>query len=136
MHTILCILIEISRNISENKDGKKSDGSYLSCVKNGEFYFNSKYLFLLWISINIHYGNYPIGSVRGLLAPQKISILPRTRGFPLHKRCSTCAEKGLLCRSLRFSSFFLSSQLKIWSNYINFRWTDQRGFWLDSWYVI
>ena len=37
MHTILCILIEI--HISENKDGKKSEGSYLSCVTNGELYF-------------------------------------------------------------------------------------------------
>ena len=27
------------RNISENKYGKKNEGSYLSCVKNGEFYF-------------------------------------------------------------------------------------------------
>ena len=27
------------RNISENKDGKKNEGSYLSCVANGEFYF-------------------------------------------------------------------------------------------------
>ena len=32
------------RNIIENKDGKKSEGSYLSCVMNGEFYF-SKYVF-------------------------------------------------------------------------------------------
>ena len=30
------------RNISENKDGKKSQGSYLSCVTNGEFYFSKK----------------------------------------------------------------------------------------------
>ena len=29
------------RNISENKDGKKNEGSYLSCVRNGEFYFNA-----------------------------------------------------------------------------------------------
>ena len=27
------------RNISENKFGKKNEGSYLSCVTNGEFYF-------------------------------------------------------------------------------------------------
>ena len=27
------------RNISENKDGKENEGSYLSCVTNGEFYF-------------------------------------------------------------------------------------------------
>ena len=27
-------------NISENKDGKKNEGSYLSCVTNGEFNFN------------------------------------------------------------------------------------------------
>ena len=27
------------RNISENKYGKKNEGSYLSCVTNGEFYF-------------------------------------------------------------------------------------------------
>ena len=27
------------RNISQNKDGKKNEGSYLSCVRNGEFYF-------------------------------------------------------------------------------------------------
>ena len=27
------------RNISENKDGKKIEGSYLSCVSNSEFYF-------------------------------------------------------------------------------------------------
>ena len=26
-------------NISENKDGKKTEGSYLSCVTNREFYF-------------------------------------------------------------------------------------------------
>ena len=32
-------------NISENKYGKKSEGSYLSSVKNGEFYFT--YLFSL-----------------------------------------------------------------------------------------
>ena len=30
------------RNISEYKYGKKSEGSYLSCVTNGEFYFNRK----------------------------------------------------------------------------------------------
>ena len=29
------------RNISENKDGKKKEGSYLSCVTNDEFYFTS-----------------------------------------------------------------------------------------------
>ena len=34
MRTVLCVLI----NISENKDGKKNEGSYLSCVTNGEFY--------------------------------------------------------------------------------------------------
>ena len=28
------------RNISENKDGKKNEGSYLCCVTNGEFYFS------------------------------------------------------------------------------------------------
>ena len=28
------------KNISENKDGKKIKGSYLSCVANGEFYFS------------------------------------------------------------------------------------------------
>ena len=28
------------RNISENKYGKKSEGSYLSCVTNREFYFS------------------------------------------------------------------------------------------------
>jgi hypothetical protein len=27
-------------NISENKYGKKNEGSYLSCVTNGEFYFS------------------------------------------------------------------------------------------------
>ena len=28
------------RNMSENKDGKKkNEGHYLSCVRNGEFYF-------------------------------------------------------------------------------------------------
>ena len=30
------------RNISENKDGKKNEGSYLSCVTNGEFYFSKQ----------------------------------------------------------------------------------------------
>ena len=30
------------RNISENEDGKKNEGSYLSCVTNGEFYFSWK----------------------------------------------------------------------------------------------
>ena len=29
------------RNISENKDGKKNEGSYLSCVTNGEFYYSN-----------------------------------------------------------------------------------------------
>ena len=29
-------------NISENEDGKKNEGSYLSCVTNGEFYFSWK----------------------------------------------------------------------------------------------
>ena len=28
------------RNISENKDGKITEVSYLSCVRNGEFYFS------------------------------------------------------------------------------------------------
>ena len=31
-----------NRNISENKYGKKSEGSYLSCVTNSEFYLSSK----------------------------------------------------------------------------------------------
>ena len=30
------------RNISENEDGKKNEGSYLPCVTNGEFYFRNK----------------------------------------------------------------------------------------------
>ena len=34
-------------NISENKDGKKSEGSYLSCVTNGEFYFNDPAIAIL-----------------------------------------------------------------------------------------
>ena len=42
MHTILCILIEISVKI---KMAKKNEGSYLSCVTNGEFYFSSQWLF-------------------------------------------------------------------------------------------
>ena len=33
------------RNIIENKDGKKSEGSYLSCVRNGEFYFSLDWSF-------------------------------------------------------------------------------------------
>ena len=40
MHTnlyIVCILIEISVKI---RMAKKSEGSYLSCVTNGEFYFS------------------------------------------------------------------------------------------------
>ena len=32
-----------TRKISENKDGKKSEGSYLSCVTNGEFYFKDRF---------------------------------------------------------------------------------------------
>ena len=35
MHTFMYFY----RNIGENKDGKKNEGSYLSCVTNGEFYF-------------------------------------------------------------------------------------------------
>ena len=30
------------RNISKNKDGKKNEGSYWSCVTNGEFHFNPR----------------------------------------------------------------------------------------------
>ena len=29
------------RNISENKQGKQNENSYLSCVRNGEFYFDT-----------------------------------------------------------------------------------------------
>ena len=29
-----------NRNISESKDGNKSEWSYLSCVTNGEFHFS------------------------------------------------------------------------------------------------
>ena len=32
--------MHFDRNISENKNGKKNEGSYLSCVTNGEFYFS------------------------------------------------------------------------------------------------
>ena len=38
MYTKLCMYF--SRKISENKDGKKNEGSYLSCVTNDEFYFS------------------------------------------------------------------------------------------------
>ena len=31
--------MNFDRNISENKDGKKNEGSYLPCVTNNEFYF-------------------------------------------------------------------------------------------------
>ena len=37
MHTIPCILIEISVKIRMTKN----EGSYLSCVTNGEFYFST-----------------------------------------------------------------------------------------------
>ena len=30
------------RNISENKEGKTNEGSYLSCVMNSEFYFSKQ----------------------------------------------------------------------------------------------
>ena len=32
--------IYFDRNISENKDGWKNEGSYWSCVTNGEFHYN------------------------------------------------------------------------------------------------
>ena len=35
------------KNISENKDGKKNEGSYLSCVTNGEFHFRATTFYLL-----------------------------------------------------------------------------------------
>ena len=38
-------------NISENKDGKKNEGSYLSCVTNGEFYFNFQRKYLSYIPL-------------------------------------------------------------------------------------
>ena len=41
MHTILCILIEIS-TMRENKDGKKSEGNYSSYALNEKIYFSSR----------------------------------------------------------------------------------------------
>ena len=32
-------LMCFEKNVSENKDGKTNEDSYLSCVTNGEFYF-------------------------------------------------------------------------------------------------
>ena len=35
-------------NISENKDGKKNEDSYLPCVTNREFYFTQESVFFFW----------------------------------------------------------------------------------------
>ena len=47
------------RNISENKDGKKNEGSYLSCVMNVEFYFIS----VLFLVITEHSAKKDVHSV-------------------------------------------------------------------------
>jgi hypothetical protein len=37
------------RNISENKNDKKIEGSYWSCVTNGEFHFTSQIELEIWL---------------------------------------------------------------------------------------
>ena len=47
MHTILDMYFD--RNNSENRAGKKNEGSYLSCVTNGELYFIQKITLLRYL---------------------------------------------------------------------------------------